>query len=73
VPSNIVINPRCETVENASKALRSCLNSAITAPSTMVISPAVVTITNHSGVPDSTGHMRAIRKMPAFTMVAECR
>ena len=40
---------------------------------TMVTKPAVVTITNHSGVPDRTGHMRAIRKIPAFTMVAECR
>ena len=73
VPSNIVIRPRWLTVENANNALRSCLNKAITAPSTIVIRPAEVTIQNHSGVPASTGHMRAIRNIPAFTIVAECR
>ena len=41
------------------------------APRTIVTRPAVVTMTNHSGVPDSTGHIRAIRKIPAFTIVAE--
>ena len=35
--------------------------------------PARPTIQNHSGVPASTGHSRASRKTPAFTMVAECR
>jgi hypothetical protein len=39
----------------------------------MVKRPVKLTITNHSKVPDSTGHIRAIRKIPAFTMVAECR
>ena len=34
-------------------------------------SPVVVTIQNHSGVPDSTGQSRARRKIPAFTIVAE--
>ena len=73
MPSNMVIRPRWLTVEKAKSAFKSCLNSAINAPSTMVTSPAVVTITNHSGVPARTGHIRAIRKMPAFTIVAECR
>ena len=73
VPSSMVMRPRWLTVEKARRAFKSCLNSAITAPKTMVIRPAVVTITNHSGVPDNTGHIRAMRKMPAFTIVAECR
>ena len=40
---------------------------------TMVISPVEATIQNHSGVPARTGHMRAIKNSPAFTIVAECR
>ncbi len=35
--------------------------------------PALPTIQYHGSVPDITGHRRIIRKMPAFTMVAECR
>jgi hypothetical protein len=72
-PRSMVIRPRWLTVEKASSALRSSLNSAILAPITMVIRPAVATIQNHSGVPASTGHSRAIRNSPAFTIVAECR
>ena len=43
------------------------------APSTSVQAPAPATIQNHSCVPDSAGHSRAIRNTPAFTIVAECR
>ena len=39
----------------------------------MVTRPVVVTMRNHASVPASTGHSRASRKMPAFTIVAECR
>ena len=39
----------------------------------MVARPTPVTITNQASVPESTGHSRPSRKMPAFTMVAECR
>ena len=73
VPSRKVISPRCDTVENASSALRSFLKIAISAPSTIVINPAEQTSTIQISVPDSTGHMRAIRNSPAFTIVAECR
>ena len=73
MPKSRVISPRWLTVENASSALRSSLNSAIQAAITMVTRPAPVTIKNHGSVPDSTGHSRPSRKMPAFTMVAECR
>ena len=42
-------------------------------PISSVASPALVTSQNHSSVPASTGHRRAIRNTPAFTIVAECR
>ena len=69
-PSSIVIRPSWLTVEWASSAFRSSLNTAITAPTVIVISPVVATIQNHSSVPASTGHSRAIRNSPAFTIVA---
>lgn len=72
-PSSMVINPRWLTVEKASSALRSSRKQAIQAATTMVTSPVSDTIRNHASVPASAGHSRAIRKMPAFTMVAECR
>ena len=62
-----------ETVEYASSAFRSSLNRAILAPSSIVTRPAPVTSQNHSGVPERTGDSLASRKIPAFTMVAECR
>ena len=43
-PSSMVISPRWLTVENASSAFRSSLNSAITAPISMVSKPVVATI-----------------------------
>ena len=43
-PKSMVIRPRWLTVENASSALRSSLNSAIFAAITMVIRPVVATI-----------------------------
>jgi hypothetical protein len=38
-----------------------------------VVSPTLQTMPNHRSVPESTGHSRARRNTPAFTMVAECR
>ena len=38
-----------------------------------VARPKPVTTCSNSAVPPSTGYSRSIRKMPAFTMVAECR
>ncbi len=38
-----------------------------------VARPAPPTSQNHGSVPPMTGHSRASRKTPAFTMVAECR
>ena len=73
MPNSMVIRPRWLTVEKASSALRSSLNSAIQAAISMVTRPVPVTIRNQASVPDSTGHSRPSRKMPAFTMVAECR
>ena len=37
------------------------------------MSPALPTIQIHASVPESTGHRRAIRNTPSFTMAAECR
>ncbi len=37
------------------------------------MTPAPPTIQNHGSVPASTGHSRASRNTPAFTIVAECR
>ncbi len=42
-------------------------------PSSRVMAPAPPTSQNHISVPESTGHSRAIRNTPSFTMVAECR
>ncbi len=42
-------------------------------PTSNVHMPAPPTIQNHGSVPPITGHMRASRNTPAFTMVAECK
>ncbi len=49
------------------------MNRAIQAAITIVARPVSETIRNQRSVPAKTGHSRASRKMPAFTMVAECR
>ena len=72
-PTRKVIRPRWLTVEYASKPLRSCLNTAMKAANSTVISPAAVTTTSNQPVPASTGYMRISRNTPALTMVAECR
>ena len=72
-PSNIVTKPRWLTVEKASSALRSSRNNAIHAATSIVMRPTGVTIRNHTSAGEKTGHSRAIKNSPAFTMVAECR
>ena len=72
-PSSSVMRPRWLMVEYASTPFRSVWNMAAYAPSSSVHRPAPPTIQNHISVPDSTGHRRASRNTPAFTMVAECR
>ena len=39
----------------------------------MVARPTVATTDSNRPLPPSTGYSRSSRKMPAFTMVAECR
>jgi hypothetical protein len=72
-PSSNVIRPRWLMVEYASRPLRSFWNIAEYAPRSRVMAPAPPTIQNQASVPASTGHRRASRNTPAFTMVAECR
>ena len=46
---------------------------ATSPPSSSEPRPAPDTSQNQRSVPCSTGHSRASRKTPAFTIVAECR
>ena len=72
-PSSIVVKPRWLTVEKARSAFRSSRNRAIHAPMSMVMRPAGATMRNQASAGENTGQSRAIKKRPAFTMVAEWR
>ena len=73
-PSSSVIKPEMADGGVGEHALQVVLeHREDRRPSRSVTRPADPTIQNQSSVPASTGHSRASRNTPAFTIVAECR
>src|ERR1700704_4177699 len=69
-PSENIINPICDMVENASTLLISVCVHATTAANKAENAPTQVTIRRTVRSMEKTGNNRATKKTPAITMVA---